>query len=70
VREFIFSSQSTYMKYYIIKEENELQIVLVSLKRDEAFNLRYGHKIQACTESLWEALGALCGMPAIICDGF
>ena len=65
-----FHHKTISMKYYILVKENEMHIVLVTTEKQDAFLGRYGQKVLTSTETLWDALTKLEGIPTIICDGF
>ena len=54
------------MKYYVIKNKNELQVISVSSDQENAFKAAYGDQVIVCGDSIKDALVKLDGLPVII----
>ena len=57
------------MKYYLIHQENELQVIPVMPEREIDFLLEYSQQILVSGETIREVLRAFDEMPLIFCNG-
>jgi hypothetical protein len=58
------------MKYYLIHQENELQVIPVTPEREIDFLLEFSRQILVSGETLQEVLRAFHEMPLIIGNGY
>jgi hypothetical protein len=58
------------MKYYLIHQENELQVIPVTPEREIDFLLEHSQQILVSGETLREVLQAFDEMPLIIGNGY
>jgi hypothetical protein len=58
------------MKYFLIHQENELQVIPVTPEREIDFLLEYSQQILISGETIQEVLRAFNEMPFIIGNGY
>ena len=57
------------MKYYLIHQENELQVIPVTPEREIEFLMEFSQQVLVSGETIQEVLRAFVEMPLVFCNG-